>query len=597
MFLLLNLTLVPARAINIGICDKIVCQEDRCGPRFLTHNLMNDFLPAWPPYRGTYMKDDEGSNLVRLTDKKIRTGPPAWSPDGKKIAFVVDINGNHEICVMNADGNNFVRLTNNEAYDWDPTWSPDGTKIAFESDRNGEWEIFVINANGRDIVKLTQGDCPDWSPDGTKIAFNSNRDGNDEIYVMNADGSNLVKLTNNEAHDWVPDWSPDGKKMVFTSDRDGNFEIYVMNADGNNPVRLTYNMANDYAPVWSPDGTEIAFDSVRDGNDEIYVMNADGNNPVRLTNNAAIDCCPDWSPDGTRIAFFSCRDGAEGILILLLKYEESKAKANLLFQGAIQLLSEDEYDKAIERFSEAEEIYRLLFMTSEVSRCKEYQKRSEAESNLEDGAEDSISRALSFFQQLRDSDGAMRCKKALANIYYSQGKNLFEKKQYQEAKAKLEKSLELYDETNDSNGSNLCSSTIEEINEILQNQKEAETSFVMAQEYIEKGDPKNAITHAQNARTLYQGLGDEEKLLECDQLISNAQREINRKNLIMTIEALCAILISGIGILKYKMRKRKSRDLHELEQTDKDLDGMLKRDLITEKEYRIAKREIQEQLK
>jgi TolB protein len=95
---------------------------------------------------------------------------------------------------MNANGSGTVRLTNDAAQDGQSAWSPDGTKIAFSTNRDGNLEIYVMNANGTGQTRLTNNigfaDLdPDWSPDGSKIAFSSNRDGNLEIYSMNADGT------------------------------------------------------------------------------------------------------------------------------------------------------------------------------------------------------------------------------------------------------------------------------------------------------------------------------------------------------------------------------------------------------------------------
>ena len=80
-----------------------------------------------------------------------------------------------------------------------PAWSPDGRQIAFVSDRDGNWEIYVMNADGSSQTNLTN-DLPDdtgpvWSPDGRQIAFVFCRDGSYEIYVMNADGSGQTRLT------------------------------------------------------------------------------------------------------------------------------------------------------------------------------------------------------------------------------------------------------------------------------------------------------------------------------------------------------------------------------------------------------------------
>jgi Tol biopolymer transport system component len=91
-----------------------------------------------------------------------------------------------------------------------PAWSPDGTRIAFHSDRDGDMDIYVVSVDRSDIVRLTDNEAtdvyPTWSPDGTRIAFASDRDGNLEIYVMNADGTEQTRMTDNSAIDYLPSW-------------------------------------------------------------------------------------------------------------------------------------------------------------------------------------------------------------------------------------------------------------------------------------------------------------------------------------------------------------------------------------------------------
>ncbi|HXG08499.1 MAG TPA: Calx-beta domain-containing protein [Gemmataceae bacterium] len=280
--------------------------EDRTLPAFPGTNGLIAFSSIvngpFGPHADIFTMNPDGTNLVNLTNSPRDDAWATWSPDGTKIAFASNRDGDFEIYVMNADGTNQVRLTNNNAIDYQPTWSPDSTQIAFTSLRDGNAEIYVIDTDGTNETRLTNNLAndlePTWSPDGTKIVFTSDRDGNFEIYVMNPNGTGQTNITNNPAADTEADWSPDGSRFAFASNRDGNGEIYVMNADGSGVTRLTFVPAVDLGPAWSPDGTQIVFTSVRDGQDEIYLMNADGTNQVRLTNNPESDFLPTWQPTG-----------------------------------------------------------------------------------------------------------------------------------------------------------------------------------------------------------------------------------------------------------------------------------------------------------
>ena len=242
-----------------------------------------------------------------------------------KIAFVTDRDGpdpighlgNSEIYVMNPDGSDQRRLTVHEGIDNQPAWSPDGKRIAFSRGLGTGIDVFVMNADGSEQTRVTHltdtdvggGLSPTWSPDGMRIAFQSFVQ--PDIYVINVDGTGLRNLTNHPARDFQPAWSPDGSRMAFLSNRDGRPEVYVMNADGTAPVRLTVNAQSSEgtprwnpSPTWSPDGTKIAFASDRDGDQEIYVVNADGTGLTRLTFNPSQDGYPSWSPDGRQIVFY-----------------------------------------------------------------------------------------------------------------------------------------------------------------------------------------------------------------------------------------------------------------------------------------------------
>jgi hypothetical protein len=179
-------------------------------------------LPTDPSPFGTgpiYIMNADGSGQTRLTNYYASaTDSPAWSPDGKKIAFAALYkNGTHpDIYVMNADGSGQTRLTNSSIGAGSPAWSPDGKKIAFS--RFGVPapcgdSIYIMNANGSGQKKLMNGDTPAWSPDGKKIAFAAcpvNTLSFHEIYVVNANGSNQTKLTNFTGGALNPNWQAVG---------------------------------------------------------------------------------------------------------------------------------------------------------------------------------------------------------------------------------------------------------------------------------------------------------------------------------------------------------------------------------------------------
>ena len=228
---------------------------------------------------------------TNLVGGGVLSAPPAISPDGRWIA--VSMLG--DIWVARADGTEPRNLTQDPGFDTNPAWAPDGERIAFSSDRDGDYDIYLMNPDGSGLVQLTNNPGLDlgaaWSPDGSRLAFSSEQSGNSDIYVMSiADGA-LVNLTQNPASDYMPAWSNNGQQIAFGSTREwGNF-LYLMDADGNN-LRPLFEEFNAGYPAWSPGDSLIAFS----GDDDIWTIRPDGTGLTNLSPGGGWDLGPRWAP-------------------------------------------------------------------------------------------------------------------------------------------------------------------------------------------------------------------------------------------------------------------------------------------------------------
>ncbi len=243
--------------------------------------------------------DLQGSSLrvlQNLTNQSGNTSWPAWSPDGKRIAFASDRDGPPSVYLMDADGRNVRRLTDAKEGSDQPTWSPDGTKIAFR--RN--WNVFVMNADGSGVSDLTGGTGsvnadPAWSPDGKQIAYASWRpgEGGYRVVVMGADGSDKrpISPADNPSGGVYPSWSPDGKRIVYSDRSDGALELFVSGPDGRGRRQLTRMASSNNLAGWTPDGKLVSFvhRGASPGESALYLIDPDNDRPVRIDGDPGAD--------------------------------------------------------------------------------------------------------------------------------------------------------------------------------------------------------------------------------------------------------------------------------------------------------------------
>ena len=273
------------------------------------------------------------------------------------------------IFVAGATGESVRRITD---IGFDPAWSPDGKQIAFGTEeivdpasRLGDSTLYIVDAAGGALRKVVDGDGvqPSWSPSGQRIVYWSNTGGQRDIYTVAAGGGPRVAVTQDAALDWSPIWSPDGRFIYYSSDRGGAMNLWRIAVDPSrgraqgapepvtagvqasaglprfsrdgarlvfrsrvasvNPVAIPFDPATVRAGVpflldtrnnvripsgVSADGKQIAFYSIGDQQEDVFVGPTDG--PMRrVTDDAARDRAPVFTPDGRSLVFYSNRDG------------------------------------------------------------------------------------------------------------------------------------------------------------------------------------------------------------------------------------------------------------------------------------------------
>lgn len=259
------------------------------------------FVKGGVEQRDIHIMDYDGGNETRITKHNSIMLSPAWSPDGKSIAFTSYRDGNPDLHLLNLSTKQTSRISRKYGINIAPSWSPDSKKIALTlrlTDSNSE--IYALTLSNGKLERLTHDwgidVSPSWSPDGQNIAFVSNRAGSPQIFIMNLTGGNVRRLTFEGSYNTSPNWSPSGDMIVYTGLADKKFNIFVISTDGGFSKQLTANQQNNEDPSWSPDGRFITFSSNRTGEKEIYIMRADGTGQKRITSGQGMKTHPCWSP-------------------------------------------------------------------------------------------------------------------------------------------------------------------------------------------------------------------------------------------------------------------------------------------------------------
>jgi Tol biopolymer transport system component/DNA-binding winged helix-turn-helix (wHTH) protein len=250
---------------------------------------------------------------------------PAFSPDGKSLAFVRDTLDVREIYVLPLSGGSPVQITPvqitfDHADIQGIAWTPESDKLIFSSSRRGTRSLWSVSPTGGTPQRLPIAGAgwavrPALSRKGNRLTYTS-VNYSASIWRSSISSDHKISLPlerfiSSTGLEEGPQYSPDGKRIVFQSTRTGYYEIWRADADGSNPIQLTHFSKNlTGTPRWSPDSRWISFDSRPAGHSHVFVINAEGGQPRQVTQGDSENGVASWSMDGKWLYFASNRTGS-----------------------------------------------------------------------------------------------------------------------------------------------------------------------------------------------------------------------------------------------------------------------------------------------
>ncbi|CAN5308436.1 Tol-Pal system beta propeller repeat protein TolB [soil metagenome] len=244
--------------------------------------------------------DVDGYNPKTIVVSSEPMMSPAWSPDGKRVAYVSFEQNHAAIYVVNVQNGARQLVTNFPGINGAPAWAPDGQRLAVVLSKDGHPNIYVANLQSKGLQQITQGSSidtePNWAPDGKSIIFTSDRGGSPQIYRTSLSNPGVAeRLTFNGKYNARASFSADGKSIVMLHQSPEGYSIAMQDLQNKGFTILTKS-GLDTSPSLAPNGKLVLYGTNFSGHGVLGVVSSDGRVKLRLPAREGDVLGPAWGP-------------------------------------------------------------------------------------------------------------------------------------------------------------------------------------------------------------------------------------------------------------------------------------------------------------